>query len=166
MPKPQRSLRVQNPDAGVVSDVAFGQFHAIWVDPRFVPLMMFVRMQGTKRAPMLIKTNGEGPIMGLKEGWISMGEPVRAAGDVLVKMKGEGRWDVFTIADELDDQDDGLHEGEEEAGPGNGTAEPAPPTILRRSSAMTERISWRVAAVLELWVCRKGGEVCARLLLL
>lgn len=33
-------------------------------------------MQGMYRAPMLMRTNGEGPIMGLKEGWISMGEPV------------------------------------------------------------------------------------------
>lgn len=37
-------------------------------------------MHGGYRPPMLMRMYGEGPIIGLKEGWISIGEPVTTAG--------------------------------------------------------------------------------------
>ena len=36
-------------------------------------------IQGTKRAPMLIRTYVEGPIIGLKDGCVMIGEPVNIA---------------------------------------------------------------------------------------
>jgi hypothetical protein len=40
-----------------------------------------VRIHGTKRAPILIRTYVDGPIMGLNWGWIMIGELVRIAKD-------------------------------------------------------------------------------------
>lgn len=59
---------------------------------------------------------------------------------------------MYTIADKLDDQDNGLYEREDEAGPGYGTTEPASSTISGWPSAATERIPRWEFAVLKFWV--------------
>jgi hypothetical protein len=46
---------------------------------------------------MLMRTYGEGPIMGLKEGWISMGEPVSWAARVSIFSFSQDR--IRTILD-------------------------------------------------------------------
>jgi hypothetical protein len=48
-------------------------------------------MQGGYLAPMLMRTYGDGPIMGLKEGFVAIGEFVNIAGkhisDILLKRR-------------------------------------------------------------------------------
>ena len=39
-------------------------------------------MHGTYLAPILMRTHGDGPIIGLNEGWISMGDFVNTAIEV------------------------------------------------------------------------------------
>jgi hypothetical protein len=59
---------------------------------------------------MLMSTYGEGPIMGLKEGWISMGEPVSWAGRVsLLSLPEESK---RTILDNLNNKYYNLGGGE------------------------------------------------------
>jgi hypothetical protein len=44
------------------------------------------RMQGTKRAPILIRTYEDGPIMGLNDGFIAIGDPVNMPGTTRLSM--------------------------------------------------------------------------------
>ena len=44
-------------------------------------------MHGTYLAPMLMRTHGDGPIIGLNEGWISMGDFVRTAVKVSIEQR-------------------------------------------------------------------------------
>lgn len=72
--KPHSSLKEHDTLAPVMA-VAFGQGQEIIV----VAFCTFgiLCMHGWYLAPMLIMIYGLGPIMGLKEGCISIGEPVR-----------------------------------------------------------------------------------------
>src|ERR1700753_3239509 len=72
-PWPHRSASVQ---VGVSKVVVFGQGMLICGEATVNPVLPagYSRIHGTYRAPMLIRTYGEGPITGLNEGCISIGE--------------------------------------------------------------------------------------------
>lgn len=77
-----------------------------------VPGEYVVRIQGTNRAPMLIRTYVDGPIIGLKEGCIIIGEPVIMAGSMLVRVFGT-HTRVLTILNNLHNEHGYLHQREE-----------------------------------------------------
>lgn len=73
--------------------------------------MYVVLMQGTNLAPISINTYVEGPIIGLNEGCIIIGEPVIIAAHTLIHANCENI--QLTILYDLDHEDCDLHKGYE-----------------------------------------------------
>ena len=98
---------------------------------------------------MLMSTYGDGPIIGLKDGLISMGEPVKTPASVVSRCHFLHTLCTLTILDDLSEEDDQLHKGQDEAHPCDLALEPALLDVVRSAPLLTWiRISYKRVVLL------------------
>ena len=119
-------------------------------------------MHGIKREPILIRTQLEGPIIGLNVGLMAIGEPVTTAAknislSLLMVFRGS-----LTIFDDLHNKDGDLYQRHDVNEPRDFSSYRSKPLLLLCRRAIESTAMWSGLRFRGRWICCILCDVCVR----